>query len=536
MSAKDWAEDYLKLKVVPKKKRNYLEKIAGKNIYVLSSSGVAICGSCNKRINIKVKHKTQCECPKCKKKMTVQHVWRMSQKMEEFDFLVVPEICSDDVVVFRYILSQRFPKRADYAGENLDAIKGSPWNTREVARMYYNKNYQDPVFYEYVYSWEKGKKEWQKGKYHYFRPDTYSYLCSNSHWCMYAYNDYENAMEVFSKLSCFKYYPLEDIWDPNGSIYQIHYLMRTSAINEKLHKMGLDNIVKANYIAWYNSDCYEVYKRKTWLYGDRPVLKTLRLTKPQFEIFKQRPSVEMQRFLQHHPDVTIDEMKAVEFDLYKLRNLYAVSKSVNVTRNKMFKYIHENKINISEYSHYLNLLGYLHYDLKDTYYSMPKNFRKADKKITSEYNAEQKRQARERERLWKKQQKIGMLPEDKKNKLIAKISAGLRKMPDLKEFLNGSDGLLVHIPESAEELRKEGRALHNCIGTYVTSIASNNTLVFYVRRIDKPDEAFVAFEYKDGKVVQCRYDHNKSVDDPKIINFVDRFAEMLRRNKVLVAA
>ena len=122
MSAKNWAEDYLKLKVIPKKKRNYLEKLAGKNIYVLSSSGVAICGSCNKRINVKAKHKKKCECPKCHKEMTAQHVWRMSQSIEEFDFLTVPQVINDDCVVIRFLLAQRFPKREDYYGNNLDEI------------------------------------------------------------------------------------------------------------------------------------------------------------------------------------------------------------------------------------------------------------------------------------------------------------------------------------------------------------------------------------------------------------------------------
>lgn len=536
MSAKDWAESYLKLKVVPKKKRNYLEEIAGKNIYVLSTSGVAICGSCNKHINVKVRHKAECECPKCHKKMTAQHVWRMAKWQEEFDFLIVPQVVSGDCVVMRFILAERHAKREDYMGDNLDAIKGTPWNTREVARIYYNTNYADPVFYEYGYNWKTKKDEWIKGRRYYFRPDTYSICCTNRYWCMYGLSDYENATEEFNKLDCFKYYPLEGVWDENTSLFQIFYLMRTASINEKLAKMGLHNIIEANYQEWKNSDYYYAYKRKAWLYGNKPVLKTLHLTKPQFEIFKVKPSKDMQRFLQHHPDVTMEEMKAVNFDTYSFRQLAGIAKTINVTRRKVIKYMQDTKLDYAEYSHYIHLLESLHYDLKDTYYSMPKDFKKADKRVTKEYEAEQKRLQRERERQWKLAEKKRIKEEDKKSVLIAKISAGLRKMPDLKEFLDGSNGLLVHIPESAEELRNEGRALHNCIGTYVNRIADNQTLVFYVRRIDKPDEAFVAFEYKEGRVVQCRYDHNKAVDDEKIINFVDRFAEMLRRNKVLMAA
>ena len=325
MSAKDWAESYLKLKVVPKKKRNYLEEIAGKNIYVLSTSGVAICGSCNKHINVKVRHKAECECPKCHKKMTAQHVWRMAKWQEEFDFLIVPQVVSGDCVVMRFILAERHAKREDYMGDNLDAIKGTPWNTREVARIYYNTNYADPVFYEYGYNWKTKKDEWIKGRRYYFRPDTYSICCTNRYWCMYGLSDYENATEEFNKLDCFKYYPLEGVWDENTSLFQIFYLMRTASINEKLAKMGLHNIIEANYQEWKNSDYYYAYKRKAWLYGNKPVLKTLHLTKPQFEIFKVKPSKDMQRFLQHHPDVTMEEMKAVNFDTYSFRQLAGIA-------------------------------------------------------------------------------------------------------------------------------------------------------------------------------------------------------------------
>ena len=121
----------------------------------------------------------------------------------------------------------------------------------------------------------------------------------------------------------------------------------------------------------------------------------------------------------------------------------------------------------------------------------------------------------------------------KQSRLIKKISNGLRKTDDLQEFLQGSNGLLVYVPESAEDLLKEGRHLHNCIGTYIDRIAEGKTLVFFVRRLNDINAPFVAFEYCNGEVVQCRYDKNEAVKDDKIINFVDAFAERLRKNKVL---
>ncbi len=296
------------------------------------------------------------------------------------------------------------------------------------------------------------------------------------------------------------------------------------------------NIVAAQYKEYQNSDYYHFYKRRAWLTGNKPVLETLRLNKTQFEIFKEKPSKEMQKFLQHHPDVTYAEMLDFNFDLYKLRTTYAVAKAINVTRAKMFKYLQKKDINFAAYQNYISTLEKLKYNIKDSYYNMPKDFETADKKVTDEYLAQLELEQRRKEIKRRNLQGVVQLEEDKKSELISKISAGLRKMPDLQAFLKGSEGLLVHVPDSSEELIQEGKDMDNCIGTYIDRIAAKNTLVFYVRRIDKPNEPFVAFEYADGRVVQCMYKHNRKVEDPKIINFVDRFAEMLRKNKVLLAA
>ena len=109
-------------------------------------------------------------------------------------------------------------------------------------------------------------------------------------------------------------------------------------------------------------------------------------------------------------------------------------------------------------------------------------------------------------------------------------------MPDLQEFLSGSDGLLVYVPESTKDLVKESKALHNCLGTYAERIANGKTLVFFVRRLNDPTAPFVAFEYVNGDVVQCRADNNQNVNDDKIVSFVDAFAERLRKNNVLYKA
>lgn len=62
--------------------------------------------------------------------------------------------------------------------------------------------------------------------------------------------------------------------------------------------------------------------------------------------------------------------------------------------------------------------------------------------------------------------------------------------------------------KSGEEIKEEGRTLHHCVGTYVERVARGETMILFIRRIEKPAEPFYTMEFRDGKVVQCRGKHN----------------------------
>ena len=65
--------------------------------------------------------------------------------------------------------------------------------------------------------------------------------------------------------------------------------------------------------------------------------------------------------------------------------------------------------------------------------------------------------------------------------------------------------------------------------------AEGKTLIFFVRRIEDPTAPYIAMEYCHGRVVQCRYNYNKRVEDEKIIGFTNALAEALAKEKILVA-
>ena len=69
-------------------------------------------------------------------------------------------------------------------------------------------------------------------------------------------------------------------------------------------------------------------------------------------------------------------------------------------------------------------------------------------------------------------------------------------------------GFEVVIPYSETELRREGNAMHNCIGTYWQNLKSGRCDLAFVRKDGKP---YIDIDIRDGEVNDCRYKRNEAV-------------------------
>lgn len=483
---KSWAEPYMKLSPVTDYQLRYHWEHTAKYIFVHDKNGSATCSRCGKELHLgKTKHKQDIECPECKAKMNVQHEWRMSKSVEIINWMVIPKVV-DDTLVLRYVLARQVMNKEPFVGE--------------VARMVINENHVDAEFFTFC----QGK--WIKGKGNYFR--TPCYMMPNRYFCLEAYEYPRNFFKEIDKMSCFKYYSAQKEYSFRSYSSQLQYQVRSARLNEKLYKVGLKGLADyhRNYFINHNDRCYDQNYKATSLMG------MLKLDKPKFDILKKHDSYSMLAFLQSEKNFNVRNFEFVGGSITKYKNANEVVNKTSISFTKIASYLDDK--NYYEYSHYLSNLEKLGYNLSDIYYVLPKDFKAADAKITREYM-----EMFEKEKLEKAKAK---------DVLIKKISDGIKEMPNLKEFLGGSNGLLVYVPESSRDLIEEGATLHNCLGTYVDRVAEGKTLVFFVRKLDNPTAPFVAFEYHNGTVVQCRYDHNEPVKDTEIISFVNRFAEALK--------
>ena len=152
------------------------------------------------------------------------------------------------------------------------------------------------------------------------------------------------------------------------------------------------------------------------------------------------------------------------------------------------EYIEKQQISNRDYLDYLTACNFLGLDMTEAKNRFPHDFKHWHDVRIDEYNtAKALKDAEERKELYDKflevAEKYSVLQHDKKSAFV------------------------VVIPHSPAELVKEGDALHHCVGKmgYDQKFIREETLIFFVRSREFPDEPFVTVEYslKKKQVLQC---------------------------------
>ena len=91
------------------------------------------------------------------------------------------------------------------------------------------------------------------------------------------------------------------------------------------------------------------------------------------------------------------------------------------------------------------------------------------------------------------------------------------------------DELFIAVPGSSHDIIDEGQQMHNCVGSYITTVAKGQTVVFFIRKKDEPQTSFVTAEYRQGGLRQIYYKNNRPVHDEKIRGLAESFCSYARR-------
>lgn len=459
------------------------------------------CECCQMEVEVqKSKHREMIACPHCGKQMQVLHKWR-SKNNWRMDWMVVPQTINGYTIVLRY-----------FATVHTDNLEIKNWGelAREIIDLKAEKRYE--MEYDNHVGWFIGRP------YHFLERNMYMY---RKNCCLQGRACEVGLFDELRKLYCFKHFTnLEELWDDKDVYVTSHIVQlgKRSSLYEKLIKVGLIDFVKKDWNTYFRT----FYWRKDAVISfdetQTSLIKMLKLNKTGFNFFLKHPNAKILAYLQENNTEDADTLNMVvktstsnddkaTLDRYKIKVRKAIT------------YCYKQHIAMAEYLHYVNCLNKLEYPL-DNAYLFPKDFRKEDLRIAKE-----------------------MMGDDysEQDIIIDKLSKALRNMDNLKEFMGGSNGLLVSVPECAWDLQHEGIMQHSCAGNYINTMAEGKTLVFFIRRLNDPTAPFVTMEYRNGEIIQCRYDYNEAVTEDteegaKILGFAEDFATQLRKNNILYKA
>lgn len=98
----------------------------------------------------------------------------------------------------------------------------------------------------------------------------------------------------------------------------------------------------------------------------------------------------------------------------------------------------------------------------------------------------------------------------------------------------GNDKFKIIAPDSVKDIVIEGRALHHCVASddkYYDRMNNRETYILFLRRTEKPDEAFYTIEIEpDGTVRQKRTMYNRQIDRDDVENFLRKWQKAISKN------
>ena len=170
---------------------------------------------------------------------------------------------------------------------------------------------------------------------------------------------------------------------------------------------------------------------------------------------------------------------------------------------RLARYLAEKDIMAYDYDDHLRQCLHLGCDLKDTAYSLPRDFCAFHRRSSAmmRYNTD---------------------------KLMDEAFAEHYEQRRKLEF--SALGLTVIQPDSCDAIIREGRIQEHCVGGYAERHAYGKLHILFLRKADAPDKPYYTMEVStDGKIVQCRgWRNDRCRDKPaEVLGFERIYQEHL---------
>lgn len=467
--------------------------------FMQKNTGETTCTSCNKTFQMDLKkHLSDTKCPYCKKMGQVQRLNRCKHWFYHNVWGMLWDINKAGEQVVRYVYSSY----RIVVNKKEQSFVMEPWYGGELARVYYDRpvsraNFEAP----YGRKWTMSTKHYLSSGGLFLKHDYCGYCY------FYPYNQNEWVKEITAdKIGTWTYF-IFDLSKPERRNFY-----------ERLAKVNLGDLAR-DFIFSYMDPIRSIDLNNTNL------LDNLNLNKNTLRILKSCPTIAAWQFLKEVPDITQEKFdKWTKLFGYSAREYNRFKNPMKVCGYACSQNQEDKKGFLNSYINYLDIIeeygNELGINLKSKSVKYPSDFTKADANLTRDYQELMKKKKAEKEAFFDKNYAA----------MTEELKAAMCKSKDIKKFLKGTSGLLVKIPETREELIKEGNRLHNCLATYADKMAAGKTTIFFIRKIDDPDKEYFAMEYRDGEIKQLYTYHNHRDESGKVVAFADAFAAMLKES------
>lgn len=111
----------------------------------------------------------------------------------------------------------------------------------------------------------------------------------------------------------------------------------------------------------------------------------------------------------------------------------------------------------------------------------------------------------------------------------ALVAAFAARYEHLQQYSWEKDGIMIRPARDENELVVEGKILSHCVATYAESHAKGNTAIFFIRKVEQPEEPWYTLEFKEDRLLvnQNRGKHNCK-KTPEVQAFEDAWLEHVK--------
>lgn len=456
----------------------------------------AYCTACKKTINIKIrsKHNQYIKCPECGRTVMAKS-WKKQKVVRDNQKAVLIQKIPDGYIVRGFYCTKRHELKGGWKGQvSFDETERTLRNRRmNVVREYEHGNFKQTN----IFRWCKS-----------------NYINLNGRAVVYQ----KNLEEVFrgTELQDIPYKYLFD--RVKGHTVNIERMFRPDRILEYMIKSGLTRL-SVDYLnsVWNirkkQGTAQEILKidgnrlnRLKQLNGGERILEWLQ--------YEQRTGTKIRQ----------DVLIRLDREKIRVGDLKEVVK-YGISPERALNYIRKQNGSaaavLTEWKDYLDMAKRERLDIEDDIVRLPKDLKRRHNELADLAN-----ERKDRERL------------EKYKGIDREI---WKRLPEAARYYWQDKEYMIVPAAKCEELIKEGRALHHCVGAssnYMNKMAKGISWILFLRKKEDPDLPYYTLEIdmKTERILQWYSEYDRQPDKNKIQRVLEKFRKSLKRQQVTVKA